>query len=530
MTIASTARKAGPLLGTGAQTSFPFTFKVFADGDLLVTRADALGLETALALDVDYTVTLNSNQETSPGGAVVLLTAPAVGEKLTIVGDVDYDQPLDLPSGGNFSPLALENQLDRLAMQIQQLREIASRALLAPVTSSASGQLPAPQANTIIGWDVTESALQNIPIADLVTTAAYGTFRNDTFTGNGVTMVFALSNDPVVLSNLTVSVDGLTLVPGTDYGLASASLIFGVAPSVGAEILARFGQAIPSTGTLASVVEFSPAGNLASTNVQAALAELDTEKAKAGANADITSLGSLASINGAQLAGMRNLLINGNLAINQRGYVSGTATSGANQYTLDRWRVVTSGQSLVFTASGNGNSMTAPAGGVEQVIEGANIGGGTYVLGWTGTATATVNGTARAKGATFTLPANTDATVRLIGGTASLVQLEPGGTVTPFEHRSIGLELALCQRYFEVCHTGFSLLLSARAGTAFSTAVNGEYTFVTSKRATPFISGATFSNASGQAVDISPDFVRFTATATGSSPSVAAGFWATAEL
>lgn len=195
------------------------------------------------------------------------------------------------------------------------------------------------------------------------------------------------------------------------------------------------------------------------------------------------------SINGGQLAGMRNLLINGNLSINQRGYVSGTATSGANQYTLDRWRVVTSGQALTFTASGNGNSMAAPAGGVEQVIEGANIGGGTYVLGWTGTATATVNGTARAKGAAFTLPANTNATVRLIGGTASLVQLEPGGTVTPFEHRSIGMELALCQRYFEVV-SGFGIYAYQIALTTALTSVG----FKTEKRAAPTMGVPTVAN------------------------------------
>jgi hypothetical protein len=28
------------------------------------------------------------------------------------------------------------------------------------------------------------------------------------------------------------------------------------------------------------------------------------------------------------------------------------------------------------------------------------------------------------------------------------VQIEPGGVATPFEHRPIGTELALCQRYF----------------------------------------------------------------------------------
>lgn len=38
----------------------------------------------------------------------------------------------------------------------------------------------------------------------------------------------------------------------------------------------------------------------------------------------------VANLNGGPLSGFRNLLINGNPIINQRGYVSGTATSGAN--------------------------------------------------------------------------------------------------------------------------------------------------------------------------------------------------------
>ena len=65
----------------------------------------------------------------------------------------------------------------------------------------------------------------------------------------------------------------------------------------------------------------------------------------------------------------KNLLINPLFNINQRGYVSGTATGGANQYTVDRWRVVTSGQNLTLSSS----QATAPAGGLEQVVEGANI-------------------------------------------------------------------------------------------------------------------------------------------------------------
>jgi hypothetical protein len=167
------------------------------------------------------------------------------------------------------------------------------------------------------------------------------------------------------------------------------------------------------------------------------------------ATLDVNGDVKLASLNGGPLAGFRNVIINGNPTINQRGYVSGTATGGANQYTLDRWRVVTSGQNITFTDSANVRTVTAPAGGCEQVVEGASILSGTYTLNWTGTATATVGGTAVAKGGNVTLTGGTDATVKFSSGTFTLVQLEPGPVATPFEQRPIGTELALCQRYFQ---------------------------------------------------------------------------------
>lgn len=154
-------------------------------------------------------------------------------------------------------------------------------------------------------------------------------------------------------------------------------------------------------------------------------------------------------MNSSAQLGMRNLLINANAAINQRAYVSGTATVAANQYTVDRWRVITSGQSLAFAASGNGNAMTAPAGGLEQVIEGANIGIVNAVINWVGTATCTVDGVAKTKGQTVTLVPGTNCSVKFFGGTVSLPQIEAGAVPTPFEFRSVGTELALCQRYYQ---------------------------------------------------------------------------------
>jgi hypothetical protein len=164
----------------------------------------------------------------------------------------------------------------------------------------------------------------------------------------------------------------------------------------------------------------------------------------------------------------RNIIINGDGRINQRGYVSGTATTGANEYTLDRWRVVTSGQNLAFTGDDSGREMTAPAGGVEQVIEDKNIAGGTYVINWEGTATATVGGNAVTKGGTFTLTANTNTTLRMIDGTFKNVQIEQGSVATPFERRPFGTELQLCQRYFWL-NGGVAAFNFVAAGFATST-------------------------------------------------------------
>lgn len=244
MTIPSTPRKAGPLLGNGVQTSWPFTFKVFADTDILVTVANALGVEFPLVLGSDYTVTLNPNQETSPGGTVTYLLPS--GFTLVITGNIDYDQPLDLPSGGAFSPTALENELDRLTMQIQQLREAVNRAVQAPITSNASGYLPSPQSNALIGWNESETAMQNFPLSDIATGIAFATYRYDTFTGDGTTTSFVLSADPVTLGNIDVSVDGQTYVPGVDHTLVGQNLVFTVAPTNGVEILARYGQGMAS--------------------------------------------------------------------------------------------------------------------------------------------------------------------------------------------------------------------------------------------------------------------------------------------
>jgi len=182
---------------------------------------------------------------------------------------------------------------------------------------------------------------------------------------------------------------------------------------------------------------------------------------------DATKLVGQVPVESLGLLSGRNRLINAQGLINQRGYVSGTATTTANQYTVDRWRVVTSGQNLTFTTTNNEVTFTAPAGGVEQVIEGLNLESGTYALNWEGTATATVGGTAVAKGGTVTVVGGTNTAVRFIGGTFIRPQFEAGSVATPFERRPFGTELALCQRYYEKSYNdGVAPATATAVGTA----------------------------------------------------------------
>jgi len=201
-----------------------------------------------------------------------------------------------------------------------------------------------------------------------------------------------------------------------------------------------------------------------------------------------------------------NVLINGNPIINQRGYVSGTATSAANQYTLDRWRVVTSGEFITWSDSANVRTVTAPSGGVEQVIEGLNLLTGTYTLSWTGTAVATIGGASVSNGGTVSITGGADTTLRFSSGTFSKAQLQLGSFATSFEQRPYAAELVLCQRYYH--QNGYVRI----RGYSSSGAISGNIYFPCPMRIAPswsLITTGTTSNAA------SLNFVNATTTSIG---------------
>lgn len=137
MTISSQTRKAGPYTANGTNTSFPFTFKVFQASDVVVVRTDLSGVESTLVLGTDYTVALNSNQNSNPGGSITTTSAPTSGFLITLTSAVPYTQAVDLTNQGGFYPSVINDALDKATIQIQQLNEGLSRAAKLPISSSA---------------------------------------------------------------------------------------------------------------------------------------------------------------------------------------------------------------------------------------------------------------------------------------------------------------------------------------------------------------------------------------------------------
>jgi hypothetical protein len=185
MTISSTTRIAGPYIGAGTTATFPFTFKVFSASDIEVVQVVvSTGAQTTLTLTTDYTVALNGNQNTNPGGNITLVAGNlATGTNLVITSNVLNLQPTDLTNQGGFYPEVINDSLDRATIQIQQLNDTAQNAVHAPVTDGALAMtLPSAgiRANKFLAFGAT-----GLPVAsDGTTTPAITSGGDITLTAN----------------------------------------------------------------------------------------------------------------------------------------------------------------------------------------------------------------------------------------------------------------------------------------------------------------------------------------------------------
>lgn len=112
-----------------AQTEFDYTFPIFVKGDLAV---DMDG--TPLAVDTDYTVAGMGNDN---GGTITLITPASGSEVVTIVSDVAYERDTDVSQDGPWDSDAYNDELDKIMILLQQVRDSVKRCLRIPVTAEA---------------------------------------------------------------------------------------------------------------------------------------------------------------------------------------------------------------------------------------------------------------------------------------------------------------------------------------------------------------------------------------------------------
>jgi hypothetical protein len=280
----------------------------------------------------------------------------------------------------------------------------------------------------------------------------------------------------------------------------------------------------------------------------------------------------LASVNGGPIAGARNRVINGGMAIDQRNAgAAQTITAGAAlAYTVDRFYAYctganVTGQRVQGASAGQfryrltgAASVTAIGFGqrIEQ-LNSADLAGGTATLSldlansllttvtWAAyyansadafgtlavptrtqiaTGTFTVNSTVTRYSTQISVPAAATTGIEIVltvgaqtSGTWTIgnVQLEAGTVATPFERRSYGQELALCQRYYYRLQEGVFSRLGIVAGTV--TAREAPFFFPVTMRAAPTVT------ITGGVVYRFAGLVAETAASNGSSAVTAQG-------
>lgn len=146
MTVSNTSCKTATVGTDAVGQEIPFSFPVLTSSELIVRTRDADGVETDLAEDTEYSVSLNGDS----GGTVTMLSAIDTDVEIHLIRDTSKLQSLDLEAGGDFSAENIEDALDKAAKQNIEQHDYLERTIHAAATDDSeysTGEnlrLPAP--------------------------------------------------------------------------------------------------------------------------------------------------------------------------------------------------------------------------------------------------------------------------------------------------------------------------------------------------------------------------------------------------
>ena len=164
MTVSTTTTPRVQYNGNGVTTVFNTSFAFDKSSDIVVILTSVSGIDTTKIITTHYTVSGGSGSS----GSVTMITAPALGEKLTIYRSTSLTQNTDYQEASTFPAASHELALDRLTYMVQELDYDISRATLNSITSGITGiTLPSPVALQFLRWNSSATNLENTTISNI---------------------------------------------------------------------------------------------------------------------------------------------------------------------------------------------------------------------------------------------------------------------------------------------------------------------------------------------------------------------------
>ena len=228
MTVTSATTRNDYVASSG-QTVFPYTFTALADTSIKVLKNGV-----ALSLGGDYTLSGVGTY----GGNVTLTSGATAGDAIAIYLDMPLQRTTNYQNSGDFLALDVNGDFDALWLALQQSTTDIERTVRRPDADAGTINMELPvaatRANKLLAFSPT-GAVRVQPYVGGQTQI----LSRDSFTGDGSTTTFTMSESASDASMLNVIVNGLMQDVSSYSVTNNTSLVFSEAPPRGANIEVR---------------------------------------------------------------------------------------------------------------------------------------------------------------------------------------------------------------------------------------------------------------------------------------------------
>lgn len=387
MTVSSTTSKAS-YSGNGSTTAFSVPFYFLDNTHIKVVLRDAAGVETVKTLTTDYTVT---GAGVLAGGTVTMNTAPASGVTVVIARNVPLTQETDYQTNDPFPAETHERALDKLTMEVQQLKEIIDRAIKLSTTNtmgstefSVGATL---RANKIFAFDSS---------GELTVAQEIGTYKGNwtsgaTYAQRDLIKDTSNSNIYICLTGHTAS--GSQPISTNTDSAKWALLVDAAAAATSASAAAASASAAATSATSAANSATAATTNgAAQVTLAAAQVTLATTQATNAANSATAASGSASAASGSASAASSSASAASTSATNaansataasaSAAAAAAAAASGLYRQVLDKsanYTILAADQGTLFRASTGSGAITFTLPQISSVTDGFKV----AIVKWT---------------------------------------------------------------------------------------------------------------------------------------------------